>query len=180
MVFTYGDMIDRYGSAYQISRAVKAGEVYKLARGVYSDVRHPDPNAIVCTLYPQAVLTMDSAFFLHGLTDVFPEAVHVATPRGATRIRMSEVRQHFMRPELMRVGVRLVAGDDLPVRVFSRERMLVELLRNAAKLPVDYYRELIAAYRRIAHDLDMSEVDASLVLYRRSDALFDMLQREVL
>jgi hypothetical protein len=46
MLFRYDDMIERYGSAYQIDRAVGSGEVYKVARGIYSDERHPDPGAV--------------------------------------------------------------------------------------------------------------------------------------
>ena len=64
--------------------------------------------------------------------------------------------------------------------VRNRERMLVELLRSAGTLPMDYYRELIGSYRRIAGELDMREVEDCLALYRRSDSLFDMMQREVL
>lgn len=180
MLYRYDDMLERYGSAYQIGRAVGAGKVYKVARGVYSDERHPDPAAVVCALYPQAALTMDSAFYLHGLTDVVPELVHMATPRNSTRIRDVGVRQYYMLPSLMGTGVQSMESGGYAVRVFSRERMLVELLRNAGTLPMDYYRELIGSYRRIADELDMREVEDSLALYRRSDSLFDMMQREVL
>ncbi|MGN0034947.1 MAG: hypothetical protein ACI364_04400, partial [Coriobacteriales bacterium] len=67
-----------------------------------SDERNPNPNAVVCALYPQAVLTMDSAFYLHGLTDVVPELVHVATARNSTRVRDARARHYFM--ELTRAG----------------------------------------------------------------------------
>ena len=180
MLYGYDDMIERYGSAYRIGRAVSSGEVHKVARGLYSDERHPDPSAVACALYPQAVLTMDSAFYLHGLTDVVPEMVHVATPRNSTRIRDARVRQHFMREGLMGTGVEVLDAEGSPVRAFSRERMLVELLRNAGTLPMDYYRELIGSYRRIADGLDMREVEDCLALYQRCDSLFDMMQREVL
>ena len=45
---------------------------------------------------------------------------------------------------------------------------------------MDYYRELIGSYRRIADGLDMREVEDCLALYQRCDSLFDMMQREVL
>jgi hypothetical protein len=180
MIYRYEDMLERYGSAYQIGRAIRSGEVHKVARGVYSDERHPDPGAVVCAIHPQAVLTMDSAFYLHGLTDVVPELVHVATPRNSTRIRDAGVRQYFMLPHLLGLGVRAMESGGCAVRVFSRERMLVELLRSAGTLPMDYYRELIGSYRRITGELDMREVENCLALYRRSDSLFDMMQREVL
>ena len=180
MLYTYIDMIDRYGSAYQIGRAVDSGDVYKVASGLYSDARHPDPNVVVCARYPKAVLTMDSAFYLHGLTDVIPELVHVATPRNSTRIRSTQVRQYFMEQRLMDVGVwhRQIEGSDL--RVFSKERMLVELLRSSGTLAFDYYKELIGSYRKIADELDMREVEDCVALYKRADTLFEMMQREVL
>lgn len=180
MVYRYEDMIDRYGSAYGVRRAVTSGDVVKVGRGVYSDERHPDPNAVACALWPQAVLTMDSAFYLHGLTDVVPELVHVATPRNSTRIRDPRIRQHFMLPELMLTGVEEVDAEGSPIRVFSRERMLVELLRNAGTMPLDYYKELVGSYRRVAGELDMREVEDCSALYSRADGLFDMMQREVL
>ncbi|QWT17528.1 hypothetical protein KPC83_06750 [Collinsella sp. zg1085] len=173
-------MIERYGSAYQIGKAIESSSLFKVARGVYSDERHSDPGAVVCTLYPQAVLTMDSAFYLHGLTDVIPELIHVATPRNSTRICWLGVRQYFMEPRLMAVGVEVMEASGSPVRVFSRERMLVELLRCASAFPLDYYKELVGSYRRVAGDLDMREVEDCMALYARADGLFDMLQREVL
>ena len=180
MLYTYAAMLDRYGSAYQIGRAVESGDVFKVVSGLYSDVRHPDPNAVVCALYPKAVLTMDSAFYLHGLTDVAPELVHVATPRNSTRIRDARVRQYFMEPRFLDLGVQQSLSDSASLRVFSRERMLAELLRNAGTLPLDYYKELIGSYRRIIDELDMREVEDCIALYKRADSLFDMLQREVL
>ena len=180
MLYGYDDMLRRYGSAYQIGKAVDSCAVYKIARGLYSDERHPDPNAVACALWPQAVLTMDSSFYLHGLTDVVPELVHVATPRNSTRIRDTRIRQYFMEPALMSVGIETMGGEGSAIRTFTRERMLVELLRNAGTLPLDYYKELIASYRKIAGGLDMREVEDCMALYKRADSLFDMMQREVL
>ena len=180
MLYGYDDMLRRYGSAYQIGKAVGSGAIHKIARGLYSDERHPDPNAVACTLWPQAALTMDSAFYLHGLTDVVPELVHVATPRNSTRIRDARIRQYFMEPALMSVGVEMMGVEESVIRAFTLERMLVELLRNAGALPLDYYKELIASYRKIVDDLDMREVENCMALYKRADSLFDMMQREVL
>lgn len=180
MIYTYEEMVSRCGSAYQIARAVDSGNVFKVSRGIYSDVRHPNPNAVACALYPHAVLTMDSAFCLHGLTDVIPELVHVATPRNSTRIHNAHIRQYFMESKLMWAGVQQREDEGLPIRLFSRERMLVELLRNAGKLPLDYYKELIGSYRKIADELDMREVESCMALYKRADRLFEMMLREVL
>ena len=180
MLYDYTNMLERYESAYQIGRAVESGQIFKVARGLYSDERYPSPNAVVCALYPQAVLTMDSAFYLHGLTDVAPSEVHVATPRNTTRIRMDGAKQYFMEPHLMDAGIVQRENDGNPVRVFSKERMLVELLRRSAAMSLDYYKELISSYRRIAEELDMREIEDCMALYSGADGLFEKLQMEVL
>ena len=180
MIYGYDDMLDRFGSAYQIGKAVDSSELFKVARGLYSSERHPDPNAVVCALYPQAVLTMDSAFYLHGLTDVVPELVHVATARNSTRIRDVWARQYFMGRASMAIGVETVCGESGDIRVFTKERMLVELLRCSGAMPLDYYKELIGSYRKIVDELDMREVEDCMALYKRARGLFDMMQREVL
>lgn len=179
-LYTYHDMLKSLGSAYQINKAVQNGSVFKAAPGVYSKSEHPNSNAVMCARYPSAVLTMDSAFYLHGLTDVIPEAIHLATPRNATRITSKNVKQYYMEPRLFTHGITEQEDDGYPVRVFSKERMLVELLRHAGSLPPDYYKELISSYRRTVHNLDMRQVEDCLDLYSRSDSLFEMLQKEVL
>lgn len=180
MIYSYDDVLKTYGSVYKVNRAIAAGALYKVARGWYSDERHPDPSVVTCARYPRAVLTMDSAFFFYGLTDVVPTLVHVATPRNATRISSSHVRQYFMEPKLMGTGTESINHAGGVVRIFSRERMLVELLRCGRALPWGYYKELISSYRKIATRLDFREVEDCISLYERSDGLFSLLQREVL
>lgn len=180
MLFSYGELLERFGSAYQIKKAVNAGRLFRLSRGLYSDDVYQNPDAIACAQWAQAVITMDSAFYRYDLTDAVPIVVHVATPRNATRIKDARVRQYFMEPRLMEMGVRTVECEDGLIRIFSRERMLVELLRNSARLSFDYYKELISSFRRISDELDMREVEDCIALYSRTDSLLEKMQREVL
>ena len=169
-----------YGSAYKVNKAVERGEIFKIARGWYSDQPDPDLRVLACAQYPHAVLTMDSAFHFHGLLDERPDLVHLATPRNSTRIADQRFRQYFFLLDLMEEGVELHQMDGWEVRVFSKERMLVELLRNESLLPLDTYRHLIRAYRKIVDKLDMDQIERCVALYKRSAGLFDKLQHEVL
>ncbi len=193
MLYGYADVLKRYGSAYQIKRASDSGKLFKVARGLYSDAQYHSSNAAICALYPKAVLTMDSAFYLHDLTDAVPLAVHVAVPRNSTRINSrvkicigtcayeADVKQYFMKPSLMKVGVAQKKVNGEVLRVFSRERMLVELLRKAASMPFDYYKEIVASYRRIIDKLDIRQIEDCVALYspKYAEAIFEKLQLEV-
>ncbi len=104
----------------------------------------------------------------------------LCSKRVRCRCKDTRVRQYFMESALMVAGVEMTGDGGSTVRLFSRERMLVELLRCAGSMPLDYYKELIVSYRKIVGDLDMREVEDCMALYRRADSLFDMMQREVL
>ena len=60
--------------------------LYKLDRGIYSDRPYVPFVEIAAKRYPNAVVTLDSAFYYQGLTDVVPDVLHLATDRKASRI----------------------------------------------------------------------------------------------
>ncbi|WP_172135349.1 hypothetical protein [Adlercreutzia sp. ZJ473] len=179
-VMTYRQALAKAGSDYRLERMLDAGELHKIERGAYSTIAHPDPLVIAHVLYPDAVITMDSALYAYGLTDVIPDKVHLATSRRSTRISRSDYQQYFTEDALLDPGAIEVERDEGPVRVYNRERMLVEVMRRQAKLPLDYYKEIINSYRRVAHDLDMRLVEDYIDLFKKRDFMFDILQREVL
>ena len=180
MIITRERAVERYGSDYRIAKELEAGRLHRVAHGYYSDRRHEDPYALAALRYPGATVTMDSAFFLHGLTDVIPERVHLATSRSATRISDPAVVQHFSEDRLLEAGRTHIERDGAHIPIYSRERMLVELMRRSRSMPLDYYREIMGSYRRIADELDIREIEDLIGLYERSGFMFDILQREVL
>ena len=167
------------GSPYRLKNALKSGALHKVDKGLYSTTAHPDSLVITSTLYPNAVITMDSAFYAYGLTDVIPDEVHLVTDREASRIRRPGYRQYFTERPLLDPGAVILEHEDGPIRIYSRERMLVELMRRHSTLPLDYYKEIIGSYRRIVDDLDIRLIEDYLGLFERNDYMFDILQREV-
>ena len=90
MLYSYNDCISSFGNDYQIKKSVSNGKLFKICNGIYSDKEYVSELEIVCFKYPMAVFTMDSAFYYHSLTDVIPEAYHLATDKNATKIKKCE------------------------------------------------------------------------------------------
>lgn len=109
-----------------------------------------------------------------------PDEVHLATSRSATRISAPGVVRHFSKEVLLSPGEETISRDGVAIRIYSRERMLVELMRSAASMPLDYYCELIASYRKIAGELDLYAVVDYIGLFERNNYMLDILQKEVL
>ena len=64
MIMTYKECIEKYGNAYQVSKVMEAGFVYKIEEGIYSDNEFESEAAIILKKYPKAVLTGEYAFYL--------------------------------------------------------------------------------------------------------------------
>ena len=179
-VLTYESALERAGSRSALEAKVKNRELFKIDRGVYASSEHPDPLVVAHALYPDAIITMDSALASYGLTDVPPDKVHLATARDATRISRKGYRQYFTEREFLNPGEVETDMGHGNVRIYNRERLLVEVMRRQAALPLDYYREIIDSYRRISEELDIRLVEDYMSLFKGQDAMFDILQREVL
>ena len=76
MIYTYNELLLKYKSAYQIEKAVKNSEVYKIEKGIYSDVPSVHYLAVIMKKYPYGVFTSYSAYYYHNLTDVIPNKIY--------------------------------------------------------------------------------------------------------
>ena len=73
----------------------------------------------------------------------------------------------------------MVLIDGEKVKMYNKERLLVELIRKRNQIPFDYYKELISNYRKIVDDLDMYKIEEYLSLYKNESNIADVLLREV-
>ncbi|MBR2554007.1 MAG: hypothetical protein IKE94_04000, partial [Aeriscardovia sp.] len=67
-----------------------------------------------------------------------------------------------------------------PIRLYSKERMLIELLRYKSKLPFDYYKEILLNYRKILPRLNIQEIQDLAYDAPKRNKIMETLQTEVL
>ena len=180
MLYNWKEINEKYGYPRKVREAMGRGEIYRIKRGFYADKPNVNPFLLVATKYPNAIITMDTAFFIYGLTDVIPDKTHLATMRNATRINDTGVVQVFLSEKIFESGKTSLVYDGVSITIYDRERMLVELLRNSKSMPFDYYKEIIAGYRRTSDELDYYKIDEYILLFKKNDYLYNMLRREVL
>lgn len=179
MLFSYNECINKYNSDYKIKQAIRDGKLYKLAPGIYSDAKNVPDTAVIGKKYPKAVFTLNSAFYYQGLTDTIPSFYYLATDKDAAKITNKSVKQIFDNCDSMNIGVETISYDGVDIQVFSKERLLIELVRNRTKLPFDYYKEIIGHYRRIIYDLDFELVEEYAERLPKTKLVMDRIQMEV-
>ena len=168
MIYTHKECIEKYKTDYEIRKLLATGQLRRVSRGVYSDEDYESDLAIISKTYPYAVFTMNSAFYYHGLTD-----------KDATKIKDKRICQFFDNHNSLVLGVEKKEYNGTEIRIFNRERMLVELIRNKNKFSFDYYKEIISNYRKLIYELDIQAVQEYAMQLPKTRLVLDTLQLEV-
>lgn len=179
MIYTYKECIEKYKTDYEIRKLLALGKLKRVSRGVYSDDIYESDLAIISKSYPYAVFTMNSAFYFHGLTDTIPRSYYLMTDKDATKIKDERICQFFDNQDSLVLGVETKNYCGTEIRIFTRERMLVELIRNKNKISFDYYKEIIANYRKLVYELDIQAVQEYAIQLPKTKMVLDTLQLEV-
>ena len=180
MLLSYQACIDNYGSDYQIRKHIKNGTLFMLEKGIYSTSNCVSESDVIMLKYPKTVYTGDSAYFYHSLTDVIPDHHYLASKRTDTRIKDPRVVQSFLKDDIFDAGITKMEYNNSIIRIYNRERMLIELMRFKAKTPLDYYKEIINNYRQIIYEMDFGLVEEYAALFKNGSTIMDMIQLEVL
>ena len=179
MIRNYPECVNEMGTAYEVKKAVESGKLYRIEKGVYADTPSISTLAIITTKYPNAIITLDTAFYYHNLTDVIPEHYYLATRSSARGIRDKRVKQIFIKDDFLNQGVVTMKRRDAEFKVYDRERMLIELIRFKNKLPYDYYKEILNNYRSLLYELDIERVQEYAATFPKSKTITEILDREV-
>lgn len=180
MIFTYDECIKQYKSDYQIRKQTLMKKLYKIEPGIYSDQKYESRVAVVMKKYPKAIFTLNSAFYYQGLTDTIPQKYYLLTDKDDTKITDKSVKQSFDNCSSLNIGAEVIEYNGDVIRVFSKERLLIELVRNRTKLPFDYYKEIIGNYRKIIYELDFQAIEEYADELPKTELVMNTIRMEVL
>jgi len=178
-MMTREECLQIYGSDYYIQKRIDAGELFKIDKGIYSLKEHVPEIALLTYKYPNAVVTMRSAFYMYGMTDVIPDEYDLATTRDATKISDKRVKQYFVADDFFDEGIVRIDYKGYSIPIYSKERMLIELVRYKSKLPFDYYKEIILNYRKLLPKVNVQKIQDFALVAPKSNKVLEILQMEV-
>lgn len=179
MILTYSECMEKYGNDYQLDKAVDREEIYRLEAGLYSTERYVSELEIIAKKYPNGILTGEYAFYCHGLTDIVPEKYDIATKAKAAKLLDTRIAQSYVRDDLLQLGVIEQEIQGVVVKIYDKERMLIELLRNKNSMPHDLYKEIIGNYRKIIEELQIWRIQKYAELFPKSKMIKRAIEEEV-
>lgn len=180
MIKSYSEYVSEYGSQYKLDKAIAAGELHKIEEGIYSDCENVPEIVTITTKYPKAIISGEYAFYFYGFTDVIPDKYSLATRSKASRINDSRVFQIYVRDDIFELGAQKVIVEGYEVRIYDKERMLIELLRNKNKMPYDLYKEILLKYRAVINSLQIWRIQEYAEVFPKSKMIKKALDEEVM
>lgn len=179
MILTYTECIDKYGNDYQLEKALAEEQIYRVESGLYSTKRYSSELEIIVKKYPNAILTGEYAFYCHDLTDIIPEKYYIATKAKSAKLLDPRIVQIYVRDDLLMLGVTEKDINGVSTKIYDKERMLIELLRNKNSMPYDLYKEIIGNYRKIIEELQIWRIQEYADIFPKSKMIKKALEEEV-
>ena len=140
-----------YGSDYKIQKMISEGKLFLVGKSVYSLESNVPFLAVLAYKYPNAIVTMHTAFYLHGLTDREPALTTVAVPKGynSTHLGKDGVRVIHTKPEWFEIGIsRGQTGFGNEVPVYDRERTICDIIRFKKDVEIQTFQTAMKEYMR--------------------------------
>ena len=179
MLYSYNELLKKYENRYQIKKAIARKELFKVAHGFYSDDEDVNDLEIITKKYPNAIFTLNSAYYFYDLTDVIPRKNYLAIEKHQKVKLDSSFEISYVIKDLHELGITTLETHGAIINIYDREKLLIELVRNKNKFNYDYYKEIINNYREIAYDLDIPKMEEYLTHYKNKNNLLEIIKDEV-
>ena len=180
MLFSYRECLEKYGTEYQIKKSLQEGRLYMTEKGLYSEEKYVPELEIIMKKYPNAILTLNSAFYYHGLTDTIPDYYYVATPKNTRKMEDVRVKQIYENSEAFEMGKTTMEYNGVDITIYNEERLLIELIRNKRKFSFDLYKEIISNYRNKIYKMDMTQITEYACELPKTNMVMETIRLEIL
>ncbi len=180
MYYTYEDIIKKYKNDYQLKKAIDRGEINKIKAGLYSDgeTLFTVPEAFIKR--SDTILTLQSAFYYHNISDYIPKYIYLATPKNAYPIQNPGIKQIFMSNKYHSIGVETGEMGQVTIRVYDLERTLIELIRYETKIPFEEYHHVLNGFRKKRNDLNFNKLMSYVKQFKSYKKIMKVIQYSII
>lgn len=136
-----------------LQRFITSGWIARPRSGFYEWIADdgPDEIALLLRIFPEGIVCLHSALFVHGYTDRVPNAWHLAVPLNATRSKFCQayppVKPHFRTPHSLTLGSTHVEFSGHRVPVYDKERTICDCIAHRNRMDREIFIKAIRAFR---------------------------------
>ncbi len=179
-VMRYKELVRAGISSRVLQRYVASGDILRARPGYYEWVAEegPDEYALLRSIFPEGIICMHSALYIHGYTDRVPNVWHLAVPLNATRSKFNQpyppVRAYFRTQHSLRLGVTHTTFGIHRMAHYDKERTICDCIAQRKRMEREVYVKALRAFR------DDSAHDIALLLFYARQLRIEQLTRQII
>ena len=126
--------------------------IERVRRGYYHWIQDEGKSEIVIinSLFPDAVLCMETALFYYKYSDRNPAEWNFAIDRNVSKLRTNIdypfIKAYRIESELVTLGETTGEIDFTTVRIYDRDRTICDVLKNMSKMDKEIFNKAIQGY----------------------------------
>lgn len=119
---------------------------YSLGGGGYTE------SQLIAAMFPDGVLTMESALYAHGYLKTPPAVWSIAVSKNTSKSRFGieypVLQPYYCTEEVLALGVCDVTFDGVPMKAYDRDRLIADVLKYEDRMDHEDFRAALQAYIR--------------------------------
>ncbi len=163
----------------RIQNFVEYGVIEKVKNGYYSMNFHKKREEdIMAALFPDCVLTMESALYCHHYLKNRPFKWTVAVDKNTSKSRFKLdyplVLPYYTEPEVLQMGVEKMQIGNVEMSVYCRERLICDILKYENRMEREDLQQALRAFLS-----DKNKDIAKLLSYARERKVLSKVRSQI-
>lgn len=123
----------------RIQALVRDGYLRKIRNGYYAlNDRSATEEEMILAMFPDGVLTMESALYAYGYLDAKPFAWSIAIDKNTSKSRFKidypAVTPYYSEPEVLDLGVTMIPFAEGQIHIYEKERLICDIFKYEERL----------------------------------------------
>lgn len=151
-VMTTAELLEAKLYYADIKQLLNEGFIERIRRGYYHWIENCETSEVIIinSLFPDAVLCMETALFYYKYSDRNPAEWSFAIDKNVSKLRTKIdypfIRAYRMNSDLVTLGETTGEIDFTKVRIYDRDRTICDVLKNMSKMDKEIFNKAIQGY----------------------------------
>ncbi len=152
--------LKEYGiSYYDINKLLEEQKISRISRGnyIYNEI-HLHDYEIISSLFPEAIIYLESALLLHEYTERIPNEWKIAVGRNMDRnkydIDYPKIKAHFVEESILEIGVMEIEtypdeedhNTKIITRIYDKDKTICDVIKHRNKIDKEVFNSAIRKY----------------------------------
>ena len=135
---------------YFLTKMIEKKQINRISRGYYGLVNYNvDEYYKIISMSEKAVFSMNTALYLHNLSDRTPLIFDITVPYyyGGSLRKNKNVNLYFVNTSILDLGrIEIISPFGMKIKVYDKERTLCDIVKNRNHMDIEIFSKAIKKY----------------------------------